>query len=351
MLFLLFSLACQGPLGDRHQLDGTRIAALRVSPPGGSPGTTVDATAVISVDGKLWSDTSPELRWYWVSSSEDVVQALDENAPPNATGAAPRLVIPEDTLRLALIAQIDGQVRRAYIDLEEEPPSMPRLTTIHVEQVQDARLETLAGEELSVDNRLGWTTDGVDTFEPGDIIRFEGIPSSTDEALRTRWSATSPYGTFLELDALRTDWVAGDLVIDDGEVEEKSNAPNGSLSILGLLLNDRGGTDYAIRDVHLGPVSEGFQTLGRWVGTDSPMPNATSLVSGILMADDNSPTGIRLEEAQAVEESALPLEDPYGVEALDCAGVTSKPFDPSWLAEHRCTRAQVIGQPVVMSAQ
>lgn len=351
MLLLLISLACQGPLGDRHQLDGTRIAALRVSPAGGSPGTSVEPTAIITVEGSLWSDTAPDLSWYWVMSDDGAVNTIDADSRPDGTGPAPSLSMPEEMRRLALLAKVGGQELRAFIDLEEAPAPMLEFTQIRLSRVEDESLATLDGPDLSLDSRMDWTTESVATFEPGDILRIEGIHSGDETALRTRWSATSPFGTFFELDSLRTDWVAGELVIDDGKAEEGTAAPTGSLSVLGLLLNDRGGTDYQIRDLHLGSRPDGIETSGRWIATDSTLEAGETLVSGTLVADDSSTTGLRLEQSRAISEEDLPATDPYGIQTLNCVGITNEPFNPNWLAEHRCTRDQVVGHTVVLRAQ
>jgi hypothetical protein len=351
MLLLLLILACQGPLGDRHQLDGTRIAAMRVSPPGGPAGTVVQPTAIVTVDGSLWSDESPQLQWYWVAPDEAAVSAIDPDDTPAATGPAPALEIPSSDRRLVLLVDAGGQQLRAFIDLEAEPPTMPSLTNVVVTRIDDENLATIEGTSLDLEHRLEWSNSASNTFQPGDILRFEAIPSSTGKELRTRWSATAPYGTFFELDPMRTDWIAGELSLDDTEIEQSAPAPEGGLSILSLLLNDRGGTDYRITDIHLGTRPDGFRTNGRWMTTDSSISPTVSLVAGRLVADDDSTSGLRLEEAQALTEAELPDTDPYGVEALDCAGINSEPFDPLWLAEHRCTREQVIGHSVVLRAQ
>jgi len=299
----------------------------------------------------MWADEAPEFRWYWVAENDDAVIAIDAADSPAASGPAPVLEIPNSDRRLALLVETGGQQLKAFIDLDEDPPAMPSLTNVVVSRVDDVQLSSLEGNALDLDQRLDWSSSESNSFDPGDILRLEAVPSFTDKALRSRWSATSPFGTFFELDLLRTDWIAGEVTIDNSEIEASVPIAKGGLSVLSILLNDSGGTDYRITDLYIGERPDGFDANGRWMTTDIPIPSTASLVAGVLAAEDSATTGLRLQDTQLLTEDDLAATDPYGLQAHGCSGISSEPFDPNWLAEHRCTRTQVVGHSVVMRAK
>ena len=81
----------------------------------------------------------------------------------------------------------------------------------------------------------------------------------------------------------------------------------------------------------------------RWLASPIAGP-----VRATLVADDAAPTGIGLQDPVAVDPTELPDVDPYGTEALPCTSAVSGPFDPSWLVDQRCSRAQIVGATVVI---
>ena len=220
MIALALLISCQGPLGDRHEIAGDRILSVVADPPGGLPGDTIRAHALLAVAGNLWTDAASDLRWYWVEPTDSAVAAIDSEDPPAGIGPAPELIIPSEHQRLALLVQNDGTAPlRAFLDVRDTAHLNPTLENLSVETVEDVTLQTLTAQALNLDSRANWTTVQTTSVSGGDILRFTA--SAVAEApLRTRWTATAPYGTFFELSPLQTDWVAGTLTLEDDDLRD-----------------------------------------------------------------------------------------------------------------------------------
>lgn len=308
-------LACQEPFGtDRHLLAGDRIAGLSV----------MDGQAVplVVVDGRLWADELPELRWH----RSDDPSALSLSDPAWAEGSAPAL--DEGVDDLSLVAGFpSGDVRRAVLTVEGAEAAPPVEGILVLSTGQDLG----AVEDLSVEARSSWTLEPVDWVEEGGIARLDaGVE-------HTRWMATA--GTFLELQPSTADWAAGTLVLDDGEVVEGEALEPGWVTVIALEVRPGLLPSWRVQDLWVGPPPAGaWTTSGRWL---AGLHGQTGFVRGTLVADDQAPSGLALEEVSSAEAGP-----PWGTEDL-CAGVEG-PFDPTWLAEARCARADVVGAEVIL---
>lgn len=319
LVALLALLACQEPFGtDPHDLEGFRIAALSVRLEGHA---LVPAPAIV-VDGRPWSDEPVGLRWFALDHPDAL--AGDELPEPLATRPAPELP-PVDLLGLVATAP-DGTERRAFLELEEvvdvAPPTLGwQALPLHARDVDASQLE--------LDARLGLEpVDG--SPEPGSFLRLTLSP----EVSRSRWMAT--WGTFFELDGSTADWVAARLELDDEQIVRRELFGPGFVTILGLALD--GTPAWTAIDVPVGEFGTGAWAGGRFLPSDAPVEGA---VMATLLADDDSPTGLRLTDVEPMDP-----DTDWGTEALPCAAPVSGPFDPRWLFEARCTRAQVVGARV-----
>jgi hypothetical protein len=161
-------------------------------------------------------------------------------------------------------------------------------------------------------------------------------------------------GTFLELDNQRTDWAAGDLVLDDLEIEEATPIEPGVFTVLALAVDGAAGNVARAQEHWLGPAEVGFVTAGRWLSADAEVADA-SWIRATLAADDMSPTGLALVDVTALDTAPdLTGDDPWQTASLSCAGLStedrSAPFSPSWLFDSRCTRDDVVGATVILEA-
>jgi len=118
--------------------------------------------------------------------------------------------------------------------------------------------------------------------------------------------------------------------------------------VLALALGEGGGNAFRATEVWVGEPSEGLRVGGRWLGVNSEAPGS-ALVRATLVADDDAPTGLHLEDE--LDPGDLPADDPYGTEALPCTVPVSGPFDPSWLVDGTCLRSQVDGATVVLEVE
>lgn len=344
-MIVLLALGCQEPFGtDRHDLSGFRVAAVTVDPPAAVAGDVVTARAAVIVDGRLWADVRPTLRWHWVEATRAAVTALGPNDPADAEGPAPSLTVPDDRRRLALVATTDGAVYRAYLDLPEQAAAIP-LAGVDVGTV-DLAIDTVTAEALAPDARAALAATAADAVPPG---RFGRFTARTGEATPfLRWMSTAG-GRFFELDRTTADWAAGDVTLDDEDVIVGDPLPAGPHALLALAIGDDGATAFTVRDFGVGDAPVGLRTAGdRWLTAAAPVAAGWTAVT--LVADDAAPTGLGATDPEPVDPGTLPEQDPYGVEALGCVGVDG-PFDPSWLADHRCARNDVVGARVVLEAR
>ena len=63
----------------------------------------------------------------------------------------------------------------------------------------------------------------------------------------------------------------------------------------------------------------------------------------ITALSDDAPTGFRLE-------NMIPTDGPYVVTVLECTVEVGDEFDPDWMVDGRCTREQLDGAIVLLTA-
>lgn len=331
-MWILLALACQQPFGtDRHDLNGFRLAALRVRAADG----VVHPEAVVVQGGRLWSDRAPILTWGWLDHPDDIGK-FDETWGGDDQGTAPTLAWDGTERWLGVVAQsTDGELYRAALRVPAEGAALPDLGGVEVAAVEGLTLNTVQAEDL--DARENWTTRADATLAPGDFALFS---ATIPENAFTRWMSLGGAGTFIERDAASTHWVAGELERDDETLTDRTPLAPGLVSFLTLALDpDTGGTDFALWE-H--PIGEAPATLiltgGRHLPADEPQ--AGLLLQGVLAADDTSPCGLRLTE---IMPATAPLPPP------ECTG--GVPFHPDALATARCTRASLTGQMITVQPQ
>jgi hypothetical protein len=333
--------ACQEPFGtDRHDLVGFRVAGVRVQ----AEGDDLRAGAAVIVQGRPWSDAPIHLAWHLVDDlSTDHIVSLDP-ADAVADGPTPLLTDWADRGGVALVATHGDSRYYAVIDLSGAVGPSPALTRIDT-LANPLRIDSFEADDLSLEaRRTAADGDPVDAISPGDFVRLR---ANVDEAVRIRWMITAPGGTFLELDRRTTDWAAGAFVVDDDEVEERTIGVAGPRTLLALALDPElgGANRWVAHDLWVGEPPVGIRTpSGRWLRTDTAV--AGPFVRGTLAAADGDPTGLRLTGAESVDVDTDP-----GTDGLACAVPVSGRFDPTWLLEQRCARADVLGATVVVGAR
>lgn len=340
---LLATAACQEPFGtDRHDLVGLRVAAITVTP---LAEDQVQLGLAAVVDGRPWADAPLDLAWHDATGlTREEIGSLPASGGI-ASGPAP-IVPGTGPGRLALVASDGDRVWRGTVELPEvrtlsEPPSLDPI----VARPLDRRLPEQTGTDLDLEARRAWTLgEPVDRVDAGAWVRLR---VAADEDVEVRWMSTAPSGRFLELDAQATDWVAARYVRDDEDLEDVELGAEGPRTLLALGLDpeNQGANAWTARELFVGEVPVGlFTPSGRWIATDAPMD--ASFVRGTIVADDASPTGIRLDGA----EPAGSDDDP-GTPALPCTVPVDGPFDPDWLLSQRCLRTQVTGASVVVQVR
>ncbi|MCB9679411.1 MAG: hypothetical protein H6737_30180 [Alphaproteobacteria bacterium] len=327
MWLLLAMLAgCQAPFGrDRHDLVGTRIAAVTAEVRGGF----VEPRLALIVDGRPWSSEAAEIDWYWIDAVGDAAD-IPAGTFGVGLGPAPSFAVQGD--RLAVLAVLGDEVLRAELDVTGRSEAEVRLTTARVDGVD---VETVAGEDLALEVRRDWSATASHSVPPGGFARFtlEGVSDGLG-----RFMATGD-GTFFELDHQTTDWVAGELVVDDLEIEERSVGEPGAITVVGVEIADSH-SGFAATELFVGETPSGVWVANRFVPAEG---QPTGRVWAVLAADDASPTGIALGSVEPADPT-----DTWDAETLDCAGVSGGAFDPTWLLEHRCTRDAIAGERVIL---
>jgi hypothetical protein len=286
-------VACRSPFdGDRHQLEGFRIAALSASSAG--TGSAAQVSAALVSDGRLWQDTPIELAWYWVDRHDEIHERDPAEHPPDGLGAHPALIVPEHTRLLGLVAQRE-ETYRAVFELPEGGTEIP---VFHI-QSDTHPIDPKASARLTAT-----------------------LDTDTDTDIHARWMATD--GTFAEQSALETDW--------------KAPKTLGTATILALLLDDAGHTRWKITDLHVGDPEGGGWSDDRWFPSDTEVSPGRYDV--VFSPDDQAPSGVRLTQIN-------PPTDAF----LACAPNTTEPFKARWLADGSCTRSDVVGVPVTLEIQ
>lgn len=334
-------LACQTPFGtDRHVLEGDRIAAIHVS----RDANGAHASAALVSSDALWSDDPVDQRWYVLADGQSAAD-IDPTVPADAEGPDP--VLPNDATQIALVAAFpSGAERRATFEVPAADTAVS-IAAIDLSVADAPAIADVTAPDLTRDARLAWTTAPASFVPVGSFGRFAA--QTDDDAPALRWMGHGG-GSLFELDDTRADWAAGAVSVDrkGEEIVDRQARDAGTESLLALVLGSDGATAFHAFDVWVGEPAVGVWVGDRWLPTDVAAPSG--LVSGVLAADDASPTGLRLDGAASVDPTDLPTDDPYGVDALSCISV-SGPFDPSWLVDGRCDRAQLIGAAIVVEAR
>ncbi len=348
-MFLLLLLACQDPFAvDRHDLVGFRIAAIEAEPADEDDldGAWIPRIAAV-VDGHPYADEQPLLSWYWLERADDLftVDALDA---PDAVGPAPTLDLDPDRPVLGLLARYGGDEQRSFLVLDEEarqPGSAgPRPEAVRARAVA-LPVDSLDPETSSVDARRGLATgDDAISVPTGQALRLDalGVPDSG----RVRWMATA--GTFLELTGASTDWLASDVYLDDGEVEDRADLTDQAVTFLALSTGSHR-SRFAATDrlVTAENVAGHVFVHGRLLlGVDLDRPAFVT-----LRRNDDAPNGLTFVQPEEVEpEPTLESLDALdaGTGALECFEPVRGPFEVDWLLELRCPRAPMDGARVLL---
>ena len=353
LVFLLGLVACQQPFGsDRHDLAGFRILALTTSPQGSIPGDVIVPSAHFVTADTLWSDDVVHQYWFWTEDLRpDAVWALK---PTDAieVGPQPSLTRPNREAALVLIA-IDtvGDERRAVLSMPSErmqpAPQGELLLFSTGQKVQDQTVET-----LNINNRQNWDVVASSSVPANEIARFEVYHSEkAAQSQKIRWMATGEFGTFFETTLTATDWVPAQMTVEDDELIVTHSVSEGVRTVAALLLDEASPRAVLYREVWLGEPKPGVWFNGhRWIGhtTNITTPGYYQVV---FAADDDSPSGLRLESASPIVFEAPPKDDPYGTLGLNCETQVSGPFDPTWLTLNWCLRSQVVGHPMVVEVK
>ncbi|TVQ92498.1 MAG: hypothetical protein EA397_06725 [Deltaproteobacteria bacterium] len=330
--------ACQEPFGaTRRDLLGFRVAAITAS----SEGEGVRLGVATVVEGRPWSHDPVSFRWFALdNATAESIAELDADGPALAEGPAP--LIPTGARSLALVARIDDHEVRAVLHLAQDPATPRALGGIQVFGLP-LDLEAVEPGALSLASRRALqSTSAVDHVAPGGFLRLQAVIDEEDTLVR--WMHTAPGGTYLELDARTADWVAGTLRHSEDAIEVAEPGPRGPRTLLALALPEARDTAnaWAAREIWVGEPPRGVWTAsGRFLPTDAQVDSP--YVRGTLIADDDAPTGLALQD---VEPTFTP-EDP-GTEALPCAVPVEGPFDPDWMLAQRCARHDVLGARVVV---
>lgn len=337
MLLVLILWGCQEPFGEQRQdLSGFRIASLTA--PAAKAGEFTTPQVSMVVKGRLWSDEPVSLQWHWVAPDLNSVRRLSTETTPHDTGASPSMLRPAGDDWLALVAVApDGEVAKAFLEVPTEPSDATDLSALNWSGL-DWSINHITAEELTVETREAEPLLDTLTVDPDGFLRFEAQLVSPSSDVTVRWMATQ--GTWLELNPHTADWTPGHFELDGDDLEETRPGEDGAVSVLALALDRKGHGSVMARDLWVGDAPPGMYTHGRWL---AGAPHS-GWVLARLEADDASPSGLALTDITALDE--LPDDDPYGTDALPCA--KAEPFDPNWLLQQRCVRADVIGHTVAL---
>ena len=340
MLFWLMLIACLEPFGtDRHDLEGFRIAGVRVS----AADSGVALEPVLVVDGQLWSDEAVDLRWFAVDSGDG---AADLDATQTAAAAGSPAVVTDTDWVVLVATSPSGEERRAVVELPQDREAMLAIDQIRIDQV-DASIEGLGELVPTLEDRQQWTSNRADHIPASGIARFIASANTFSTEPQARWMTVHGAGHYLELDRSQADWFAAELEIDDEDLLGHTPLAEGWVTGLTVLVDGAGGSDWRAFEVFVGSElpTNGGRVRQRFLPME-PAPATSGLVQGTLELDDTSPTGLRLTGATPVGLADLSTDDPYGTAALPCG--SEAPFEPDWLASARCTRADVADALVVV---
>lgn len=293
---LLTLLGCQEPFGsDRHTLEGFRVAGLRVD----KTDDTVLPSALLVVDGRLWTESPVDLAWAWVPERVDPAAWTGF---ADAVGPSPSLALPGPGQRLLLVAIApDGTERRAVAEI---PPDFAASGV----------------GPLALD-------PGPQVEPAGTLLLSEDGPGETP----LRWMGTS--GTWFEQSTTSAEWTPARVVLEDGQVVESTDGEPGVASLIAL----RPLHGWRVVDVAVGPVPDGARVGDRWLAGALVGPQHVR-----LELDPDTPLGLRAADPTAQPAGALPP----GVGTGPC-GADGR-FDPDDLVSTRCTVADYAGRTVAI---
>ena len=303
--------ACQEPFdADRHDLRGLRIAALGVE-------DGVASAAVWSGLGP-WHEQAPTLAW-----------TLDGAV----LGEGPSVSLPAGTAdgsTLALlVTDADGVQRSAQLTVRD---------LVGLDDLSVARAAVEVGADLSLEARRALESTPVElAVAEGQGVRL--TLSGLREAEQARWMSAA--GTVLELERDAADFLAEDILLDDGEVVQRLPLSAGLYPGLALVLDGTGGNRWLWTDAAVGEAGTAAGLVrhrGRLLPADATA-TAAGLIAATLEADDT--TGVSLSGVEVVADTAQQ-------EALPCMPAGADRFEVAWIAEGRCPRPEVLGARVVL---
>ncbi len=295
---LLLLCACQGPFAeDRHDLVGFRIAGVGVA-------DGVARAAVWSGEGP-WHTESPTLSW----SLDGVL--LGEGFDVAVPGEG----------ELALTAtSATGEERTAVVDVRE---SGGALSVSRQAVVIDGKTleERRAVEGVSIDTAAA----------TGEGVRLTLATLDDDET--ARWMSAG--GTVMEVETDAADFLAEDIVLDDGELISRTDAGDGRYALLALVIDGLGGNRWLWVDAAVGGDDILLRHEGRLVAADAVAE--PGLIAATLVEDPVS--GVALADV-------APVTDTSEQDALPC--FPTAPASLSWISEGRCGLSEVLGARVVL---
>jgi len=225
----------------------------------------------------------------------------------------------------------DGDVRRAEVSVADLPAELALMRAeVDLRQSTLGREERVAMEATTVD----------DMVASGLAARLElGEPEGAElEDGLVRWMRADGAGTLLELDERSADFLAEDIVFEDGEVVSRESLGDGLYSLLALHLGGEGANRWLWIDAAMGDEGPWWRHEGRL------LPGEVSAESGLIAGTFVEAEGL----AGLVLEDLEPVEDLDEMEPLACAPVDT-PFRLAWIAEGRCPRPDMLGTRVVVS--
>jgi hypothetical protein len=323
-LSLALALACQEPFdAARQDLVGDRVVAVALA----VDAQSLRPTPALWVDGRGWTDTPVDLSWGWVDDPDAAV----DFGPELAVATGPEPVIPRGggTL-LAFHARFpSGTVERGYL----VPPVTAgerRVLGPWARSVLPVNLEGITGEALTREARAALTGS------PGEIAPG-GVGRLTLDAPDATVRFTASRGTILELDAETADWVAGDVLLDEADLELAEPIGVGWTTLVALTVAADRVDGWSSADLWVGPPEPGAW-LGERVlpGADAPAPGRAWAT---LAADDDAPCGLRAT-AWFTADPATPKPP--------CIPPNAD-FHPDQLLDGTCTRAELVGATVPVS--
>lgn len=298
LVLSLLLAACQEPFSeDRHDLVGFRVVGIGVE-------DGVAKAAVWSGEGP-WHEQAPTLSW--ALDGVPLGEGFDVAVPGKG--------------ELSLIAtSASGEERAAVVDVRDSSGS---LTVARQAVVIDG---------LTLEERRAVTGSSIETTAAaGEGVRL--MLSTLSDVESARWMSAG--GTIMELEADAADFLAEDIVIDDGELISREDAGVGRYPLLALVIDGQGGNRWLWTDAAVGSSEILLRHEGRLVVSDAAVE--PGLIAATLIEDAIG--GVALSDVTPVTDTAEQDE-------LPC--FPAAPMSLSWIAEGRCARADVVGARVVL---